>query len=204
MLSIHGNTFAQFGRWFFNNGWKLLHSFKIGHLWEAPNKHVVFQTTDSVAFLIVVRGAFGEPSQVVLVRQYRPATTDPEDNPQGLITEVTAGRFDAALTIIELIAQEAGQEVGAKIRPDQVILINDGEPLYLSPGIITEKQILAVVVIDRDQIEDEERVFGNAAEGERINRVHRTVHEFIQGVHQDMKTFALATWLGANMQELGL
>ena len=167
-------------------------------LWETDKKHLVVQTTDSVAFLILVT----DLNQVLLTHQYRPATLDPEDSSNGMITEVTAGRFDAKLTVEELIAQEASEEAGATISSDQVILLNDGRPVYLSPGIITEKQVLAVVVVDSKQIEDTEKVFGVASEGEQITRVWMAVDKFIDGPHQDMKTFALATWLKANKNDL--
>lgn len=190
MLSIKGELFQKFTQHFEKTGWEILRAFGFANVWRTNNKHIVVQTTDSVAFLVYIKYL----NEVILVRQNRPATIDPENNPDGELMEVPAGRFDARLTVTELIAKEASEEIGATIRPEQVVLINEGDPMFLSPGIITEKQTLACVFIDPDQITDSERTFGVAEEGEKITRIRMPLDKFVFMRHRDMKTFALAMW----------
>lgn len=157
----------------------------------------VVESTDSVAFLVYVR----DRDCVVLVTQTRkPMIT--EGNPEGVITEVPAGRFDVDLSAKELIAKEASEELGAAIRTDQVTLLNAGVPLAMCPGILTERQTLAYVEVDSSQLESAERVFGVDAD-ERITRGFVPVAEFVRTAFEDLKTFALQQWLYGYLRASG-
>jgi 8-oxo-dGTP pyrophosphatase MutT (NUDIX family) len=147
----------------------------------------VVEASNSVGFLIYLK----DTDEVVLIRQKRSAMKSAE-NPDGYNMEAPAGRFDNGLGVKELIAQEAGEEVGAKIELDKVILLNQGKPLALSPGLITEKMYLGYVEITSDLLE-EDRVFG-VDEGEEIQRIKVKVEDLKNMIQDDMKTFALIQW----------
>ena len=147
----------------------------------------VVEASDSVGFLIYIK----DTDEVILVKQKRSAMKS-EQNPEGYITEVPAGRFDRSLGIAELIALEASEEVGAKIDISNVQLLNDGKPLALSPGILTEQMYLGYVEIPSDILE-EDRIFG-VDDGEEIQRIKVKVKDLGSMAFEDMKTFALIQW----------
>lgn len=158
-------------------------------VFKGPTKHEVVQTTDSVGFIVYIV----DREEVVFVKQNR-APMMSDENPEGLIVEVPAGRFDVNLSAQELIAKEAGEELGAKIHLDQVKLLNQGKPLAMSPGVMTEKMILGVVMIDSSQIEDQERIFG-VDDNEQISRVFVKIYHLNSFVFDDLKTFCLVSYL---------
>ena len=95
------------------------------------DKHIRVRTTDSVA-VIVFNKLLGT---VVFVKQCRWPMVR-EDNPEGEITEVVAGRFDYSVSVEDLVVNELKEEAGIEITPDQVKILNGGKPLALSPGIL--------------------------------------------------------------------
>ncbi|MBX4205042.1 MAG: hypothetical protein KW788_02505 [Candidatus Doudnabacteria bacterium] len=154
-------------------------------VWKGPDKHEIVSSTDSVAFLIHIV----DRDLVVFVHQRRaPMVSD--KNPTGELLETPAGRFDCALTAEELIAKEAGEEVGATVDPAKVILFNEGIPLAMCPGILTEKQFLGLVRIYSSEIENEERIFGVDAD-EQIRREFIPVTSLSLLPYDDLKTYAL-------------
>ena len=142
----------------------------------------------SVGFLIYHRGQ----DSIILVEQNRPAMIC-ETCPEGLIEEVPAGRCDRPESPREVIAREASEEVGAEIYPDQIVLLNGGEPLAMSPGILEEMMYLGYVKIEPEQLA-EDRLFGLPEEGEFITRKLIPVSVLYELQFQDMKTFALVQW----------
>jgi nicotinate (nicotinamide) nucleotide adenylyltransferase len=149
----------------------------------------VVRTNDSVCALIYVR----DRKKILLVRQMREAAIRP-DNPDGMVVELLAGRFDVNLGVKALAAKEAKEEAGAVISENDVILLNNGRPVMLSAGILTERCYLAYAVINSNQIEDEERTFGVQAENEAIQRVWMTPEEFREYICEDLRVFALREW----------
>lgn len=156
---------------------------------DPDHRHEVVRTTDSVAFLVYVE----DWGSIILLEQSRePMKSD--DNPQGLIVEVPAGRFDVELSVRELIAKEAKEELGADVHPlMDVYIINSNTPVATSPGVLTERQHLAYVLIQSSQLESEERIFGVPGE-EVIKRLRIPVKQLRDVVFQDLKTFALVQW----------
>ncbi len=148
---------------------------------------------DSVSVLIYNRTR----DAVLLVRQPRVCAIR-ADNPEGLLTEVVAGRFDVKLGPKALALKEAREEAGVNVLEDQVELLNSGEPMYLSAGIITERVYLAYLKVDDSMVEQNERVFGEACEGERISRVWVPVEELPSYVCEDVRVFTLIQWFLRN------
>lgn len=163
--------------------------FKVFEVDTDDGQRMCIETTDSVNVLLVEL----EARRVILTRQARVNMISPE-NPFGVTTETVAGRFDVALSPKALAVKEASEEAGAEITEEQVILVNDGIPMSLSAGAITERAYLAVVFLKPGQLESEERVFGVDA-GEHIRRVFLNFDELEDYVCDDVRVFALIQYL---------
>ncbi len=138
--------------------------------------------TDSVAFLLYERTT----DRVILTIQHR--------DPIGCaIIEVPAGRFDVDLDVKELVVKEAKEEVGVSLSEDDVILLNNGKPLAVSPGVLTEKCYLAYAEITMSQITfDDKKFYGVPEEGEKITRIIIPASDLYGNEEfQDLKTYAL-------------
>jgi len=165
--------------------------FKNGFMSVERHIHTGFtivRSSDAVAVLILIKNR-----GILLIEQCRPALISNE-NPNGILIEAVAGRFDVTLSPIELIKKEVEEEVGGIIRDNQILFLNDGIPLAVSAGINTEKIYLAYAEIEESQIEQTERIFGHAEEGEKIKRLFISIDEFKKMKFNDMKTFALSQW----------
>lgn len=154
------------------------------------------RTSDSANVLIYLR----DRQQLLLVSQCREAMVRP-GNAGGRITESTAGRFDRDETVCQLLAREASEEVGVTIDSNSIALLNDGAPLALSAGCLTEHAWLGYVEITDDQLEQAEREFGLAEEGERITRIFLPVSELEHYVCEDVRVFAMVQWFLRNKFE---
>lgn len=161
-------------------------------LQDTPTGHILIEKPDSVA--VLVRCADG---RFVFIEQSRPAMIR-EDNPSGLNFEVVAGRFDRSLTVQQLVVAELQEEIGATIEEDQVFLLNAREPLAVSPGYSTERQYLAFVRLLPGQLEEADRVYGLAHEGESITRRFVDPRDLSIMHFEDLKTFALVQWYLVN------
>lgn len=143
----------------------------------------------SVGFLIYVP----ERDSVILVGQNRTAMIS-DSNPNGYVVEVPAGRCDRPESVKATIAREASEEVGAMVEEDQIVLLNDGVPLAMSPGILDELMYLAYIELDEGQLSPD-RKFGLADEGEVIDRMLVPTQKACDTVCVDMKTKALLWYL---------
>jgi 8-oxo-dGTP pyrophosphatase MutT (NUDIX family) len=132
--------------------------------------------------------------RIILARQPR-VNMMTDENPTGLITETIAGRFDVDLTPKQLAVKEAQEEAGVTITPDQVEMLNDGMPMAISAGSITEKVFLAVCYLKPGQMEEVEREFSAEGEHEHIRRVYLDFDELEQYVCEDTRVFALKQYL---------
>lgn len=146
----------------------------------------VVVTTDSVTFLV----HNVDKDELMLVQQDRPAMIR-DDNPNGTIIEAAAGRFDRNVGVVGLILAELQEELGVTADAIQVNLLNCGFPLALSPGVLTERQYLAIVSIREDQIDPQKRQYGAEGEGESITRTFIPVSELGEQIFEDLKLFAL-------------
>lgn len=173
-----------------SKGRKVLHDGFLSKQLDIESGHEVVQVSDSIAILIHIVAS----GEVILTRQSRPAMKGLTDD-DGVLVEVPAGRFDRDLSVRALAVAEVKEEVGVTIVESDVVVLNGGEPLALSPGAITERIYLAYVAINKEQMEKGDRVFGLAEEGEKIKRLFLSLDNFIAGPHQDMKTWALARYL---------
>ena len=148
----------------------------------------VVRSSDSVVVLLhdVVNGV------VLLVSQERrPMVSD--RNPTGRITECVAGRFDKKLGIKALAIAEAKEEFGVDLHEGDIQILNGGEPLALSPGILTERSYLLYAEVRPEQIEDGEHVRG-VGKHEAITRVRVPVHSLEHMTFDSMSCFALVQW----------
>ncbi|TSC82139.1 MAG: hypothetical protein G01um101420_669 [Parcubacteria group bacterium Gr01-1014_20] len=161
--------------------------------------HEVLEVRDSVAFVVYNQ----EDDTLVFVSQFRSAVAvvcnsdDVVRNPEpGYIHEVPAGHLKDGLTVEQTVVEELWEELRIKVTEDMVKVITGDCPLYLSPGAMTERMHLAVVVIRNENIHEPERsVFGLEEEGESTERVivPRASLPFLE-IH-DMKTYALAQYI---------
>lgn len=156
-----------------------------------PFKLEIVRATNSVAFLVHDT----EKDNLLFTIQDRAPMID-DTNTTGELMESAAGRFDCNKGVNGLILAELEQELGVKATEDQIIHINSGIPLALSPGVLTERQYLAYVSIKSSQIDTTKTLFGVREEGEKIARRFISVRDVLEGstpIH-DMKTFALLQW----------
>ncbi|MBT7082138.1 MAG: NUDIX hydrolase [Chloroflexi bacterium] len=159
---------------------------------EGPRE--VVQVTNSVSILLFNP----DEKYVLLIRQARvPMISD--SNPGGFIVETVAGRFDINVGVTALAIKEAQEEVGATIEESDVVLLNGGKPLALSPGVLTERAYLAMAKVDVPYGEATDRVFGVADEGESIQRVFMKFDEITDylnsGQCEDLRVFTLLSML---------
>lgn len=156
---------------------------------EAENGFEVVRSTDSVAVLVYDE----DRESIIFVTEFRPAMVS-DDNPSGMMSGVPAGRFDEEISIKGLVVKEIKEEAGVSAREDQVEVLNFGLPIALSPGILTEKVYLAYVRVGSEQIEKEDRVFGNIEEGEHIKRTFIPISELSSMTVDSITTWALIQW----------
>lgn len=152
----------------------------------------VLRTTDSVVGLLVDE----TNERVLLVRQRRAAMVR-EDNPDGVIVELVAGRFDVDLGPNALLVKEAREEAGVKLNEDDVELVNLGQPMALCAGVLTERCWGAIAFIKTDQISEGDEGYGIVQEGESISRVWVPILEFVDPTarHDDWRVWAMAQYL---------
>lgn len=149
----------------------------------------VLQCSDSACLLIYLK----DQDKIVLVRQQREAMVR-LGNPEGQITELVAGRFDRVESVPELMAREASEEAGTKIRPEDIELVNYGFPMALSSGILTELSWLGYVEISDDQIDPSSKLYGLHEEGEVITRISIPVADVPNYVCQGTRVFGMIQW----------
>ncbi len=163
-----------------------------------PFPLVVVRASDSVVGLLVD----STNDRVLLVRQHRAAMVR-KDNPDGLITELAAGRFDVELGPKALLVKEAREEAGITLSEDDVELVNVGAPMALSAGVLTERTYGGIVFIRPEQIGEGEVGYGVMDEGESISRVWMSIPEFTSPntQHDDWRVWAMAQFLARRRLE---
>jgi hypothetical protein len=157
-------------------------------VFENERKHLVVKTTNSIGVLPHVI----DRDVVVMANQERDSMCTAE-NPKGLLEEIPAGRFDYTVSLKDLIVAEIKEEIGATITPADIVLINGGQPLALSPGVLTEEMVLAYVPMMSSQLEDEDRIFGEGG-NEAIRRKFIPIASLPNYQVRCMKTFAAVQW----------
>lgn len=158
---------------------------------SVPHPLEVVRTSDSVAFLV-----FNIDTNEFLFAIQERAPMMCDSNPTGTILEVGAGRFDLKIGVRGLVVKELWEELGVTVAEDEVCLLNDGIPLAMSPGVLTEKQYLAFVAVRSERIDPTKQLYGNRGEGERVARRFIPVADITSGKVriEDMKTWALVQW----------
>lgn len=157
---------------------------------DLENGHLVVVSTDSVGILMYDLVS----EKVILTRQSRSPMKGVTDE-NGMLVEVPAGRFDCDLGVVGLVLKEVFQETGLTIKSEDVGILNGGRPLSLCPGTNTERMYLAAVEIDLSAVHQDDKVYGEESEGERIERLVLSFADFLSMDFQDMKTWALAQYL---------
>lgn len=159
--------------------------------WQWPR--TVVESTDSLNILIYVV----DQQRVLLLIEPRPGKIFLEGG-DGKIVANIAGRFDGKEGPAALAIKEAKEEAGVTLRDDQVEFLNNGQFMYLSPGLITERAILAYAEVASGQIDPNERSFGAEGEDEQITRVWMTLDKFRTMICDDVRLFALREWFFRN------
>ncbi len=153
-------------------------------------KREILRAKDAVSLLIYVP----ELQLIVVVRQRREALVG-KLNPDGLTVELIAGRLDKkGKSIREIAAEEAMEEAGIKILPEQIELLNFGQPVASSSGLSDETVYLAYTEITPDQIVSEGPFFGNSAEGEFTMREFIRTDELPRKTWTNAQTYAQIQW----------
>ena len=156
------------------------------------NRNVVI-TSDSVALLIYIPAW----EKVALVQQSRPAVATRE-NPAGIIEEALAGRLEGDASVRETMAREAYEETGITVEACDIELLNGGEPLAMSPGLLTEKIYLGFAQVAPYSVTLGTTAYGVSEESEATHRllipVLRLKEMFTRGEIHDIKTWALVQW----------
>lgn len=150
--------------------------------------HEVVEKTDAVAFLIYNKGL----KAVAMVIQERPAANR-------RIMEVPAGHMDQADddSPQKAMLREARQELGLLVNPDHsnvFRILNFAQPLFSSPGILTEKIWLGYAAFDHDDFDQTKIHFGVVEENEEVERRWIPIEELADMEFEDLKTFALVQW----------
>lgn len=165
---------------------------------DGANREILF-TSDSVACLVYLV----DTHQVVLVQQFRASTQSPE-HPTGMITELVAGRIDRQASPEQILLTELQEEIGAQVQPSQITWLNNGRPMTLSAGALSERCHMALVCIESSMIEaDCGQTFGNAHEHERIQRQVIGIDQFLTMDCSDIRVLAMQYYLRTYLQEVG-
>ncbi len=152
------------------------------------NGHEILITTDSAAILIYVK----DRDAVLMITQSRMSQRS-EENPEGLMYEFIAGRFDREVEPKALLVAEAWEEAGVLLEEDDILLINDGKPLAKSAGAMTEVMYLGYAEV-QSLDGDDEAIYGLPHEHERIKRFIVPVTELETVPMNDLAAFALTQW----------
>lgn len=114
------------------------------------------------------------------------------DNSSGETVEVLTGRFDVKIGVRGLMVREARKELGLDINEEAIDLLNIGEPLALSPCILTEKIFLSYVEVSSSQFIEGETFDIKPREVTKLLRV--SIDRLEEVICGDMKTWALVQW----------
>lgn len=163
--------------------------FKIDRVKTIVGWREVMVETDAISIFLYDE----ERRRVLLIRQPRPGCINAE-NPNGLVTETVAGRFDGDYSVRELAIKEAKEEAGVDLDPADVGILNRGNLMTISAGATTGKTYLAYAKIRPGKLEFEERVFGAQDEGESIERLWIPVDDLPNFQCEDLRVFALIQW----------
>lgn len=147
----------------------------------------ILRSPDSVAILVAVPAW----NQVLMIIQSRPPMVR-DDNPDGRIVEMPAGRLDCGLDFIDVAVKEVREEAGVTITREDVNVFNNGVPLALSPGGITERMYLVWVEIAPSQIDFSRETFGCASEREHITRQFVPIADLGTMTYENMTTSMLS------------
>jgi 8-oxo-dGTP pyrophosphatase MutT (NUDIX family) len=155
----------------------------------------VVEATNSVCGLI----HDVEQDRILLIEQSRIAVATTE-NPDGMITELIAGRLDRESNALDLLVAECLEEAGITVDPEDVQMLNSSVPVAVSAGMTNEHTWLGYVPVRMEQIADGE-IFGLQHEGERITRKWLTRAEFRDFIPRELRVFALKEWFFNNIKE---
>lgn len=157
-------------------------------VWKDDNDYEVVGVTDSVAGLVYLT----DLDAIVLVRQYRPPMVG-EDNPSGQTVEVPAGRIDLPLEINRVMAKELLEEIGARVAPENLVILNGGKPLALAAGFTTERtHLFYAEITSKDLLPG--NIFGEEGTTEQTLRLFIPRSGLQALVYDTMTTFALVQW----------
>ena len=162
------------------------------------SKFEVVHVPDSVAIFV-----FDPVLDLVLFVEQARFPVVSESNPTGRIREFVAGRLDKkGLDPIEIAQIELKEEAGLTVPTNDIHLLNGGEPLALSPGVLTEHTYIAFAMTSLVEYVNRIGVsFGNAEEGEKTYPFVVPVAELGSMTFHSMTTFALVQWFRNELLE---
>lgn len=144
------------------------------------------RTTDSVTVLIYIN----DLDRFVLVQQPRESLIDAA-HPEGTSTECIGGRFDYDVDPLTLVINEAVEEAGVHLTPADIVPINGGKPMTVSPGATTERCYLYYAVVHSSAVDMSRTDFGADGEDERITRILVTPDQLARDGCDDLRVYTL-------------
>ncbi|MCR4280111.1 MAG: NUDIX hydrolase [Candidatus Komeilibacteria bacterium] len=144
--------------------------------------------TDAVAVLVYLK----DLDCLVFIEQKRPAKKYGQHQHDPDSMEIVAGRFDGNYTIQQLAVKEVEEEIGLKLSEAEVVIVNDGSPISLSPGIVSGAAYLAYVEVDSRRLSARDHY--QTEGGEDIRRHVISCREVVNMTFNDAKTMALVSW----------
>lgn len=165
-------------------------------VWSMPfckRELAVVESNDSLNLLLYVRGPENFQCRFLLLRQPRTGKIFLEGG-DGKTVSTVAGRFDKRATPAALAVSEAFEEAGVRVREDQIQFLNGGRLMYLSPGMNTERVLLAYAEVTSDQVEDGEHLRSALDEDEQCERVWMNIDEFENYACEDVRLFLYREW----------
>jgi hypothetical protein len=180
------------------DGYEQLHdSFvRLSKVPTSDGPRLVLYASDSIALIVTVKYANGERG-IVLVRQPRAAVITDQD-PDGFFEELIACRIDKdGYTLADYIVDEASKEAGVNIDRSKIRILNHGQSVALSIGVLTERQYYVAIEVSSDDILEvgDDHWFGDTTEGERIKRSIVPVEEFLRRPVGDVKQLVAQLYL---------
>lgn len=164
--------------------------FKVEVVETAHRKCEIIKATNSVSILLY----FPADDSILLIKQSRLSMIS-EENPNGAIIESVSGRFDIDLSPKDLMIKEAEEEAGVFLKAEDIMMLNNGEPMSVSAGMTNELCYLGYAEIYPDMFCVSDEIFGLAEEGEYIERVWLDRKKFINQPVTCLRVFAFQQWL---------
>ncbi|OGL92141.1 hypothetical protein A3H12_01655 [Candidatus Uhrbacteria bacterium RIFCSPLOWO2_12_FULL_47_9] len=174
--------------------------FVILERWLKPGNRFLnelIRTTDSVAG--VLHDVVNE--RILLIRQDHVAAMS-DENPHGTLVTPFAGRFDVKLSPKQLLIKEAMEEVGVDLTEDDIEMLNFGQSMVLSIGVLTERAYLCYAEVRPEQLTGKDDDVRSAeGENEGITRHWVSTKDLETFVCDDLRVLAFIQYIRLKLLE---